>query len=124
MPPSACSNQPLRRVVRAGERALFVAEELRVDQLRGNRAAVDAAERPAAERRVFVDGAGDDLLARAGFAEEQDRRAAAGHDARAGHHGGEPGVAANQPFFARARVAVDQVIRREAGPEARGSMFL
>ena len=46
MPPSACSNQPLRRRGGAGERALLVAEQLRVDQLGSDRAAVDAAERP------------------------------------------------------------------------------
>ena len=85
----------------AGERALLVAEQLRVDQLGGDRAAVDAAERPTAEGRMLVDGAGDDLLAGAGFPEQQHRRAASRHDACARHHRGEPGVAANQPLFAR-----------------------
>ena len=86
---------------RAGERALLVAEELRVDQLGGNRAAVHAAERPGPERRVLVDGAGDDLLARARFAEQQHRRAAPRHQPRARHHRGEPGVAADQPLVPR-----------------------
>ena len=63
--------------LRAGEGAGLVPEELRVDQLGSNRAAVHAAERPGPKRRVLVDGARDDLLAGAGFAKEQDWRAAA-----------------------------------------------
>ena len=94
---------------RAGERPLLVSEELRVDELRGDGAAVDAAERPAAERRVLVDGAGNDLLAGARFAEEQDRSAAPRYDARAGHHRGESGVAANQPIFSCPQVSIDQM---------------
>ena len=97
---------------RAGERSLLVAEELGIDQLRGDRAAVHAPERTAAEGRVLVDGAGDDLLARAGLAEEEHRRAAARDHAGAGHHRGEAGIAADQPFLALAGVAIDQTDRR------------
>ena len=110
MPPSACSNQPLRRVCAPVKAPGLVAEELRVDQLGGDRAAVHAAERPAAKRRVLVDGARDDLLAGARFAEEQHRRVAARHEPRARHHRGQSGVAANQTFFAGARVAVNQAL--------------
>ena len=92
----------------AGEGALFVSEELRVDELGGDRAAVHAAERAVPERRVLVYRAGDDLLARSCFPEEQDRRAAPRHDARAGHDRSQPRVPADQPFFACARVAVDE----------------
>src|SRR5213079_1385492 len=53
---------------RAGERALLVAEQLRFDQLRGDRRAVDADERPLAPRAALVDRARDELLARAGLA--------------------------------------------------------
>ena len=106
---------------RAGEGARLVAEQLRVDQLGGNRAAVDAAERAAAKRRVLVDRAGDDLLAGAGFAEQQHRRAAPRHHPRPRHHRRQSGVAANQPLLAGPRVAVDQV--RGGGPRAAALLF-
>ena len=96
----------------AREGALLVAEKLRVDQLRRNRAAVHATERTAPKRRVLVNRAGDDLLAGSCFAEQQHRSAAAGHHPRARHHRRQPRVAANEPLFARAGVAVD-VLRRE-----------
>ena len=39
---------------------------------------------------------------------------------RARHDRGQPGVAANQPLVAGARVAVDQVLRRQPGRRAGG----
>ena len=110
MPPLACSNQPLRRAAAPVNAPCFVAEQLRVDQLRRDRAAVDAAERAAAEGRVLVDGAGDDLLAGAGFAEQEHRRGAARHHVRARHDRGQPGVAADQPLLAGRLIAGDQVL--------------
>jgi len=92
----------------AREGALFVSEELRVDELAGDRAAVDAAERAVPERRVLVYCAGDDLFARSCFPEDQDRRAAPRHDAGAGHDRSQSRIPADQPFFGFARVAVDE----------------
>ncbi len=59
---------------RAGERALLVTEELGLEEMLGQRRAVDRHERLARARAVGVDGARDQLLARAGLAEDQDVR--------------------------------------------------
>ena len=56
----------------AGERAALVAEELALEQLVGDRGAVEGDERPAAIGMV-MDRAGDELLAGAGLALDQDR---------------------------------------------------
>src|SRR5439155_22887477 len=53
---------------RAGERALLVAEQLRLEQRLGQRRTVLRDERPAAPRRARVDRARDELLARAALA--------------------------------------------------------
>ena len=53
---------------RAGERALLVAEQLRLDQLLGNRGAVHLHEPLAAAQAVAVDGPRDELLADAALA--------------------------------------------------------
>ena len=71
MPPFACSNQPAAAADRAGEGALLVAEQLGVDQLGRDGAAIHPPKRSAAEGGVFVNRPRDDLLARAGFAEER-----------------------------------------------------
>ncbi len=60
---------------RAGEGALLVAEELRLDQLLGNRRAVDLDERARGDAGGAVDLARHELLARAALALDQDRRA-------------------------------------------------
>ena len=64
-------------VVGAGERALAVAEELGLEQLLGNRAAVDRHERHRAAHAHFMDGARDQLLAGARLAGDEHRRHAA-----------------------------------------------
>jgi hypothetical protein len=53
---------------RAGERALLVAEQLALDQRRGDRAAVEHHHRAAAARAGVVDGVGQQILAGAGLA--------------------------------------------------------
>ncbi len=58
----------------AGERPLLVAEELRLDQLLGNRRAVDLDEPLAAAQAVAVDRARDELLADAALALDQHGR--------------------------------------------------
>ena len=72
---------PLRRleesvaiVVRAGEGALLVAEELALHQVLGNRAAVDRDERRSRARAALVDQARGEFLAAARFAGDVDRR--------------------------------------------------
>ena len=59
-----------------GERALDVAEERGLEQLRGHGAGVDGDEGLVFARRVGVDGLGDELLAGAAFALNQNRGAA------------------------------------------------
>ena len=58
---------------------------------------------------MFVNRPRDDLLAGAGLAEEQHRRAAARDEPGARHDRRQPGVAANQPLFVD-RIAVDQAL--------------
>jgi hypothetical protein len=60
---------------------------------------------------VFVNRSRDDLLSGAGFAEDEDRGAAAGDDAGARHDGGEAGVRANQALFVEPRAVLEQVLR-------------
>src|SRR6185436_11579341 len=61
------------RVGGAGERAALVAEQLALDQVRRDRAAVEHDERALLARRVVVQRLGDQLLARAGLAGDQHR---------------------------------------------------
>ena len=60
--------------VRAGERALLVAEELRFDQRVGQRRAAHLHERLLGAQRVVVDGVRDQLLAGARLAADEHRR--------------------------------------------------
>ena len=81
VPPSAERTNPDLVARRARERALHVAEEQALDERRRQRSAVDGDER-ASPRRLGVDLAGEDLLARTGGAEEEDGdRALAGDPA-------------------------------------------
>ena len=57
----------------AGEGALLVAEQDALDQIFGNGAAIDGDEGLAGAVALALDGAGDQLLADAGFALDQDR---------------------------------------------------
>src|ERR1022692_221896 len=63
----------------AGEGALHMAEQRGFQQVGGQRAAVHGHEQALRARRIGVDGFSDQLLARAGFAGDQDGGAAAGH---------------------------------------------
>ena len=78
MPPSACSNLPTWRAGGAGEGAFFVAEEFGFDEFGGNGGAIEGDEGVFVARRFFVDGAGDEFLAGAGFAEDADAGFAGG----------------------------------------------
>src|SRR5262249_50765537 len=58
--------------VRASERALDVAEQCALDELAGDRTAVDDDEGPLAATRMVVDLLGDELLAGPGLALDED----------------------------------------------------
>src|SRR5262249_18933683 len=58
----------------AGERSLFMAEELRRDERWRNHGTVHAHEDARRSPRSFVDRTGDKLFAGTGFASDQDRR--------------------------------------------------
>ena len=62
----------------AGEGALLVAEQHRFDEIFGDRAAIDDVQRLLAARGGGVDRLGDDFLARAALALDQDGDAGAG----------------------------------------------
>ena len=66
---------------RGSKRAFHVAKERGLEQLRRHGAGVDGHEGPVAARRVGMDGLGNDLLARAALALNQNRRPA-GRDLR------------------------------------------
>jgi len=72
----------------------------------------------------LVDRTGDDLLARAGLAEEQHRRRATRDHVRARHHRRQPGVAADQPFIAARPVAGDQMLGQGPTRGLRAAHFL
>src|SRR6185436_17184045 len=63
---------------RAGEGALLVAEELGLEQVLGNRRAVDRDKRPVVARAERVEGAREQLLAGAALALEEHRRVGGG----------------------------------------------
>ena len=81
---------------RAREGAFLMAEKLALEQIGRNRAAVDGYEGFAAALREVVDVPGDDFLARAGLAENHDRRLGRCHalDQRADRR--DPGASAYQ----------------------------
>ena len=78
---SAIGKRKLSRLalMRTGERALLVAEQLRLDQRVGDRAAVHGDERLLAPAAQMMDRPGHELLARAGFALDEDRERRVGH---------------------------------------------
>ena len=63
---------------RAGEGALFVAEQLGFDELGRDGSAIQSDESVFVARGFFVDGAGDEFFAGAGFAEDADAGFAGG----------------------------------------------
>ena len=110
-PRSASENLPLFGAGGVGERSLDVAEELRFQQRLGNGRTVDLDERHVALRAAMVHGAGDQLLARAGFAGDQHRAARRRHQLDAMDHIGD-----------RAAVADDAVPREVVRPAMPGTI--
>jgi hypothetical protein len=92
----------LRRLDRAGEGALFVAEQLGLEQILRDGGAVDRDEGPAGAAAGGVDAAGEQLLAGTAGAEQHHRHAGIGdpfdrprdleHLRRGGDHGAEDGA--------------------------------
>ena len=74
VPPWAAWNRPLCVRSRARERAFDVAEQLRLEQVLGHRAAVDRDERLILARARAMNRAREQLLARARFAGDQHAR--------------------------------------------------
>src|SRR5204863_2777316 len=68
----------------AGEGPAHVPEELRFEQRGGERGTVDRLEGRFAARALGVDRPGDELLAGAGLAADQDRALGAGHPPQPG----------------------------------------
>jgi hypothetical protein len=92
----------------AGEGALLVAEELRVDELRGERPHVEREERAPGVEAAAVEGLGDELLAAAGLAADQ-------------HGGAERGEAADLPREAQhRRGSADHAVQRRLAGEVLG----
>ena len=73
VPLSACSNLPICSLGGAGERALLVAEELRLDQLVGDRRAVHLHEGAVAAQALAVHGPRHQLLADPALAPDEHR---------------------------------------------------
>ena len=91
------------RAGRAGEGALDVAEQLGLEQLLGNRAAVDGDERRLGARAGAVDGARQHFLAGAALAADQHAGVGGGDHAGFVHQLGH--AAAAEDDAARARLA-------------------
>ena len=74
---------------RAGERPLFVSEQLRLDQLRRHGRTVHGDERPFPARAAIVNGARHELFAGAGLAEDADAGLGGGDAIHLRHHPAE-----------------------------------
>ena len=71
---------------RAGEGSLDVAEEFAFEQFFGKAGATDGHERFVRQVTLLMDGAGDDALARAAFAEDEHGSRSAGRAGQDVHH--------------------------------------
>ena len=114
----------------AGEGALLVAEQDRLDKVVGDRAAIDGDERFGLAFAAAVDGAGEQFLADAGFALDQDRDGGGGGLLRGAQHGrhglaagddvgeGQPALAAvaDALQLALQRAGVERVAQRHLQP--------
>src|SRR3712207_1540418 len=101
----------------ARERAADVAEEFRLDKLRGYRAAVDRDERVRRALAAAVYRARHDLLARARLARDQDGQRRRRDAADELHHLDEGGARAHK-FYVRSVDGLGRQLARRAGPLA------
>ena len=74
VPPSASTSLPILARECAREGAFFVAEQFAVDDVGGDRLAVDRQQRPLGAQAGGVNAPGDRFLAGAGLADDQDRK--------------------------------------------------
>ncbi len=88
------ASSPLR--VRAGEGALLVTEELALEQVLGERGAVDRDEGPVGALAPAVDGVGRDLFPGPALAEQEHGRLRSGHLSERGHHLGHVRISVAQ----------------------------
>ena len=104
-------------LVGAGERALLVAEQLRLQQVLLQRRAVHLDEMRPARERVVVNRAGHQFLARAGLAADQDGRVALGDLADDAEHLLQgPGAADDRVEVVDVVLRVAQVLELVAHP--------
>ena len=87
-----------RLPVGPGEGPLLMAEQLAFRQRRRQGAAVDRHKRPGSTWPAAVEEAGEDLLAAAGLAEDQDRAADLGRSLDRSGHPGHRRIAPQHPF--------------------------
>ena len=97
------ANVPLRR---AGERAFFMAEEFAFNQLCWNGGAVERDKGTGSAMALFVECAGHEFLACAGFAIDADTRLACGHALNLRHHALHGEAGKDQCVFAHAGAQV------------------
>src|SRR6202008_381760 len=86
----------------AGECPFFMAKEFGLDEFGGNRSAIQSDEGAFMARRLFVDGAGDEFFAGAGFAENADAGLAGGDAVNLGEKLGHGRAGADEFVFAEA----------------------
>ena len=108
-------------LMRTGEGAALVPEELALQQLARDRRAVDLDERAALAHRLLVDRARDHVLARAGLAHDEHRDVDAGGLLDDLAHLTHPRAAPQPDFLAqpRARIVVRRAIPAAAGARER-----
>jgi hypothetical protein len=84
--------------VSAGERSLFMAEKLALEQIFGNRAAVDGDERPIFPQAAPVNSFRDHLLSGSALPKQENGSAGRGHFANCGEHLLHLRARSDQPF--------------------------
>jgi len=107
VPPARGGEESLLVAYRARERAFDVAEELRLEQAFGQRAAVQRKEQAFCARRQLVEVAGDDFLTRSRFALDQDGAFGRGDLLRQAQHVAEQAGLAEGLHLAGALAAAD-----------------
>jgi len=111
--------EPLLVALRAGEGALHVAEQLRLEERLGERPAVERDERVAAAGAPGVQGARDELLARAALARDEHGGGAVGHRLdhadHLAHRRGAAHEALRRAALALAQLALQLAVAVEQG---------
>ena len=101
-PPIGLLEEPGARGRRPGERAALVAEELRLEEVRGHRGAIEDDERTARARPRFMNRLREDLLAGAGLPFDEDGDVGLREPLAQRVEGAHRGARADDPTEARA----------------------